>query len=178
MNYQFSSKIAVETTTKRGILQVLCLIGAVVMIVLNTILVVIDGIGELDIVTGIALPIILLSNGLRKRTKVDYVPTDIRINLEEGNAVITYPALRRFVNGPLQFEKYEYASEYTKIFQYSSELKAVRLYGFPVVTVGNKLDNTRENDREVVIYLPEDCAEDICKQFEKCLQKTAERMDD
>lgn len=178
MNYQFSSKIAVETTTKRGILQVLCLIGAVVMIVLNTILVVIDGIGELDIVTGIALPIILLSNGLRKRTRVDYVPTDIRINLEEGNAVITYPALRRFVNGPLQFEKYEYASEYTQIFQYSSELKAVRLYGFPVVTIGDKLDDTRENDHEVVIYLPEDCAEEICKQFEKYLHKTAERMDD
>ena len=146
MNFQFSSKIAVETTMKGGILRVLCLIGAVVMIVLNTILVVIDGIGELDIVTGIALPIILLSNGLRKRTKVDYVPTDIQINLEEGNAVITYPALRRFVNGPLQFEKYEYASEYTQIFQYSSELKAVRLYGFPVVTIGDKLDNTRENE--------------------------------
>lgn len=178
MNYQFSSKIAVETTTKRGILQVLCLIGAVVMIVLNTILVVIDGIGELDIVTGIVLPIILLSNGLRKRTRVDYVPTDIRINLDEGNAVITYPALRRFVNGPLQFEKYEYASEYTQIFQYSSELKAVRLYGFPVVTIGDKLDDTRENDHEVVIYLPEDCAEEICKQFEKHLHKTAERMDD
>lgn len=178
MKYQFSSKIAVETTKKRGVLQTLCLVGAIVLIALNLILIAIDDIGELDIVAGVALPIILLSNGLRKRTKVDYAPTDIRIDLEEGNAVITYPALRRFVKGPLQYEKYEYASEYTQLFQYSAELKALRLYGFPVVTIGDKIDNSRKDDHEVVVYLPEDRAEEICRQFEKYLHKTVERMED
>lgn len=178
MNYQFSSKIAVETTLKRSFLQTMCLVGAVVLIAMNLILLAIDGFGELDIVTGIALPIILLTNGLRKKTKVDYVPTNIRIELEDGKAIIAYPALRRFVNGPLQYEKYEYTSEYTQIFQYSEELKAVRLYGFPTVTIGEKQDDTHKDDHEVVVYLPADHAEEICKQFEKHLHKKVERMDD
>lgn len=116
--------------------------------------------------------------GIRKRTKVDYAPTDIRIDLEEGAAVITYPALRCFVNGPLRYEKYKYAFEYTQLFQYSAELKTLRLYGLPAVTIGDKSDNSYKDDHEVVVYLPEDRAEEICRQFEKYLHKTAERMDD
>lgn len=177
MNFQFQSKIAVETPAKRGLLQILCLIGAGVLIVLNAILVAIDGIDALDILTGVAMPIILLSSGLAKRARVDYIPTEACIDLEEEKVTITYPSLRRYINGPVQTEVYEYTTNYIRMFQYSSELNAIRIYGFPIITVGGKKDDSQNDDREIVVYLPQDRAEKICAEMERYLHLTAQRMD-
>lgn len=177
MRYQFESKIAVEVSQKKSILQKLCITGGILAIVCTLVTIIIDGLSGVSFLPGIFVPVFLLWTGFGKRMKIDYVPTEVVLDIFERRIVISYPSVRRHLNGSSVSEIIEFNSDDIKNFQYSSELKALRFYGFPEITISGKKDESKDKLCEKVVYLPADEAEMICTDIEKHLGISAERME-
>ena len=177
MHYRFESKIAVEVPQKKGLLQKLCMVGGVLAVVATLATILMDGIRGVNFLTGVFVPLFLLSTGFGKRYKADYVPTIVNIDLRDRNIIITYPSVKRHPNEASVSEIYEYSAANIESFQYSSELSAIRFYGCPQVIIGGKKEGNPEKKVERVVYLPAEKAQAICAEIERYLHITAEQMD-
>ncbi len=176
MNYRFESKIAVETPQKQTLLQKLCVVGGILAVICTLATILIDGFSGVSFLTGIFLPAFLLCTGIAKRAKIDYVPTQVLIEIFEHRVVISYPSVSRYLNTPPISEVFEYNAGDMQNFQYSSELNAIRFYGFPVTTIGGKRDESKRKLREKVVYLPGGVADELCQHIEKSLGISTEKM--
>lgn len=177
MNYQFESKIAVEVPQKKSLLQKLCMVGGVLAVVATLATILMDGFKGVNFLTGVFVPLFLLSTGFGKRYKADYVPTLVNIELQDNKIKIIYPSVKRHPNEASVSEIYEYSTATIDSFQYSAELSAIRFYGCPQVIIGGSKIGNPEKKVERVVYLPVEKAQEICAAIEKYLHITVEQMD-
>lgn len=177
MHYQFESKIAVEVPQKKSLLQKLCMVGGVLAVVATLATILMDGFSGVNFLTGVFVPLFLLSKGFGKQFKPDYVPTMVNIDLQDKTIIITYPSVKRHPNGASVTEIYEYSAANIERLQFSSELSAIRFYGCPKVIIGGKREGNQEKKIERVVYIPVEKAQEICAEIERCLHITAEKMD-
>lgn len=177
MHYQFESKIAVEVPQKKSLLQKLCMVGGILAVLTTLATILMEGVHQVNFLTGVFVPLFLLSTGFGKRSKLDYVPTMVNIDLQNKSVIITYPSVKRHPNEASVSEIYEYSAVNIEKFQYSSELSAIRFYGCPEVTIGGEQGDNRGKKIERVVYLPVEKAQVICAEIERYLHITAERMD-
>ena len=177
MHDQFESKIAVEVPQEKSLLQKMCMGGGVLATVATLATIIMDGIQGVSFLTGVFVPGFLLVKGFSKQFKVDYVATPVSIELINNKVTISYPSVKRRVNDAAVAEVYEFFSGSIDSLQYSAELNAVRFYGSPIVSINGKREEHAAEKRERVVYLPLNCAKEICADLEKYLHVNMEYMD-
>ena len=178
MHYQFTSKVAMEIPKKRSTLQIVSLIAGVLSLLATLATIFICGLSEVNFLVGIFVPVFLLYNAFRKNTTIEYVPTEVTINLAANQITISYPSVKYRAGDVQSSEVYVFVSENLHQFQFSTSLCAVRFYGSPVISIDGQKQPNDGRLREKVVYLPAGEAESICRSIEQFLGIQVQQMED
>ena len=150
--YAFVNKVAVSIVQKRGVWKNIVLLCGIVSALVTVVVIWMDGISEVDWITGVFLPVFLLWQGIKKTCRQEYVNVDALVTLTPDSLTVNYPRICRSQReGPVS-EVYEYRKGDIDQFQYSQELSALRIVGAAFVTVNNG-EPFQCTHREVVFYM-------------------------
>lgn len=182
MRFIFENKVWTGEKRKSGI-RILLIVSAVLLALLTIFRVLMEGLAGLDWISGGVLILVVISIlWPRAAQGRGYVTASTMLDFYPGGLTIRYLDIDRG-RGPVD-EEWNWREQDIQEILFSSQLQAVRIFGWPYLTVNREGRQEqydygeRKHGQEIILYLPQKDLNAILQAFRIYIRTPVIRVDE